>query len=326
MKKLKPTLFLLTLVLLFTAFAGCNDKSNSPKTFSKLEMSITLTEEFVEKNHISHTVYYEASDKIVTALREDFNYFPSGYTVSDYAEAVIDTNYLNSKVYNNRVYNYAYFTYEKEVNEQEFFYFATCHASDTAFWLIQFACLKEDKADLLDTFKTYANSVEFENQSPTPVSSRSSRSQRTSTPISVNSSSTNNSVSASTPSTSSEHSFLGTYKFYGMIVEGALSLVTDQESIDAGFTPDLYVFDIKENNQLSVSIMTFQYTGTWQQVGDIIYLYLDGETLETTIDGDLLYWVDDVGDTLILLRVGGQSNPSISVPTTSLSSSGYQDF
>ena len=180
MKKLKPILFSLIFVLFISAFVGCGKKS-SPKTFEKLEMQITLTDEFVEKSHISHTVYYEASDKIVTALREDFNIVPSSYTLTDYAEAVINSNNLeNIRVYTSRTHDYVYFSYEKELNNQNYYYFATCHMSDTAFWLIQFACFKEDKNEFLEKFKTYAGSVEFEIQTASSSSSRSSISVKSS--------------------------------------------------------------------------------------------------------------------------------------------------
>ncbi len=325
MKKLKPILFSLIFVLFISAFVGCGEKS-SPKTFEKLEMQITLTDEFVEKSHISHTVYYEASDKIVTALREDFNLFPSGYTLTDYAEAVINNNNLeNVRVYTSRTHGYVYFSYEKELNDQNYYYFATCHTSDTAFWLIQFGCFEEDKNEFLEEFKTYAGSVDFEIQATSSSSSRSRRSSRSGSEQSSSSSVNSSSSTSIIPSSITAEEVMGIYKYYGMIIDGETILVTDPESIEAGLTPDLYVFDLKENNQLSANVMTFQYTGTWYISNNYVYLVVDGEPLEASISGDLLYWIDEEGDTLLLSKTAWQNSSSSITVSTSISS-GYQEF
>ncbi len=162
----KILLFLLISCFTLSVFVGCK-QSAKPKTFEKAGMKITLTTDFYEKELLSQTAYYESTNAIVTAVKEELSFFPSHFTVALYAQAVVANNQINVSV--NLLGDMAYFTYEKTVSGHDFFYYATCHKSSDAFWLIQFACELDDKEDLMPTFEEYVASIEF--VSDTPVNS-----------------------------------------------------------------------------------------------------------------------------------------------------------
>ena len=135
-KNLFKMVLLSVLALMTFLFVGCGPQA---KTFTKHEMSITLTDEFVEKTQISLTCYYESRDVIVTTVKEEFSLISGGAsnTVSQYAEMVLSNNGM-SGVDPTVTDDYAWFVYEKTVSGNDFSYLATCHKSGEAFWLIQF--------------------------------------------------------------------------------------------------------------------------------------------------------------------------------------------
>lgn len=147
-------------VALATFFAGCKAE---PKTFTAAGMSITLTDEFYEKSLVSQTAYYESQNAIVTAVKEEFSLMSglSGYSVSRYTDMVISGNNLIADKYERDGKEYMYFSYKKTVTGRDFYYFATTHKSDDAFWLIQFACLQTQKDKYTDIFFGWADSITF---------------------------------------------------------------------------------------------------------------------------------------------------------------------
>ena len=101
-------------------------------------MSITLTDEFTEKDLVSATVYFESMDAIVTGLKEEFSTLEAAgltkdSTVEDYAKAVTTNNQKDSKIKTED--GLTYFTYTSDVNGKTYFYIATMYKSNDAFWL-----------------------------------------------------------------------------------------------------------------------------------------------------------------------------------------------
>ena len=97
------------------------------KEFSKEGATITLTDEFTEKDLVSQTAYYESMDSIVVMLKEEFTLFEeAGYedmTLSEYADLVIQANSLSAE--RKEEEGLTCFTYEKEQNGKNFEYYAT---------------------------------------------------------------------------------------------------------------------------------------------------------------------------------------------------------
>ena len=157
MKKLTVLFMVFVLGVSFVACAGAKDK-----VFTRAGLWIILTDEFVEKEYISQTVCYESPKVAVYALKEEFTMLPglSGWTLKQYAEQTLDVNGLDSGYFFSEK-DYIYFEYEKQVHGNEYTYYATCHKSEDAFWLIQFACFTKNYEDMKKDIVKYADSIDF---------------------------------------------------------------------------------------------------------------------------------------------------------------------
>lgn len=161
MKKFYKTLgmILAAICVLFGLF-GCSLLQPKDKDFSVDGMTITLTDRFTEKSYVSMNAYYESPTAIVSVIKEDFA--GTNYTMTEYAELVMQVNGLDSVITVSTQNTYASFSYEKEVSGKEFSYYATCHKSEEAYWLIQFGCTSDNYEKLLPDFEKWASSVVFE--------------------------------------------------------------------------------------------------------------------------------------------------------------------
>ncbi|MBR7160253.1 MAG: hypothetical protein IKD20_04360 [Clostridia bacterium] len=161
---MKRLLKIVALCLIFCMTVAMSACAPSAKTFTKLEMSIELNTDFVEKTIISQTVYYESKDVIVTALREPFTLLSGteNWSVSKYGQTCITANALTGCTAQlSQDGTYAYFTYTKELNGVEYTYLATCHKADEAFWLIQFATFSSKYESVKTQLFEYAESIQF---------------------------------------------------------------------------------------------------------------------------------------------------------------------
>ncbi len=165
-KKIVSFLIAVTaLVVCLCGFSACA----SEKTFEKAGMKITLTSDFYEKELASQTAYYESSSAIVTALKEEFTLMSglSGYSLSKYTDMVLTNNRISAEKHEREGKEYIYFTYEKTVSGKDFYYLATTHKADDAFWLIQFACVTSDKDEFSAQFLEWADTITFDSVSAT---------------------------------------------------------------------------------------------------------------------------------------------------------------
>lgn len=159
----KKVLYLLLLIVV--AVTGCALLEPEEKTFTDKGMSITLTDDFTEKDLVSTTVYFESMDAVVTGLKEEFSTLEeAGLTkdsiVEDYAKAVAYNNKKEDEIKTED--GLTYFTYTSDVNGKTYFYIASMYKSNDAFWLFNFACDSSDQEQFENTFKTWAKSVKFE--------------------------------------------------------------------------------------------------------------------------------------------------------------------
>lgn len=168
MKKiLKAALIISCVAMLSSVMFGCVFKTlfGEPelKDFTKAGMTITLTSDFTEKDLVNQTAYYTSETVIVTALKEEKSLFEEANinidTLTEYAELVIENNNANSTVTEEN--GATYFIYEAEANGKEFKYYASVFKTDDAFWLVQFACEKDDFDSNKTQFAEYASSVKF---------------------------------------------------------------------------------------------------------------------------------------------------------------------
>ena len=163
MKRMFGTLVASVSVALACIFAltGCSFFQAKEKTFEKAGMRITLTSDFVEKEIVSQTVYYESRKVIVTALKEEFSMLAGleNYSLEEYTDLTISGTRLSAQAEQREGKDYLYFSYEKNVSGNQFFYLATTHKMSDAFWLIQFACFLGEKEKYTETFLSWADTI-----------------------------------------------------------------------------------------------------------------------------------------------------------------------
>ena len=81
-------------------------------------------------------------------------------TVEDYAKAVLANNQVDYEIQTKD--DLTYFTYENEANGKTFFYLSSLYKADDAFWLINFACDKNNRDKYETLFLKWASTVKFE--------------------------------------------------------------------------------------------------------------------------------------------------------------------
>ena len=151
------------LLVFAVSISGCALSAPQEKEFSKDGMTITLTNQFTEKEYVTQTVMYESKDSIGTALKESFSTLEdaglrSDITPEEYAELVITNNMLENCQVQDKD-GTTCFQYDRTVDGKEFSYLATVHKAPDAFWLIQFACLADDYSEKEPQFMEWAKTV-----------------------------------------------------------------------------------------------------------------------------------------------------------------------
>ena len=150
---------------IFTCFVsgGCFKKQ---KTYSNYGMSVTMDKGFVEKDVFGYTYYLQSTDSMMAAVKEEFDgtILTSDTTLEEYTRLVLKANnYYYTQSTRDGKYNY--FTFSKTVSGKRYFYVATTHKADDAFWLIQFGCSENDKDEFEEKFFKWADTVTFESNS-----------------------------------------------------------------------------------------------------------------------------------------------------------------
>ena len=156
MKKLIAMVLLVCSIMLLAC--GC-DLFTKEKTFSKSGMSITLTEDFVEKSRVSYTSTYDSEDIAVFTLKEEKELLGSlSLDLDGYTKKVIEVNGYSVDPKNKD--GLTYFEYKNSSNGKDFHYYAFTYEADDAFWLVQFACEEDQHEKLEEKIFKYAKSVE----------------------------------------------------------------------------------------------------------------------------------------------------------------------
>lgn len=142
------------------------DKTPEPETFSYDGMYVTLTDAFDETDMENFTVTYTSDDVAMFALKEEFS-LAEGFgdrTLEQYADLVIENNNLESaEVKTSGEQTCFEYEYLNPETDETYCYFAYVYKTNDAFWLIQFATLKENVDDYAPQITEWANSVEFSN-------------------------------------------------------------------------------------------------------------------------------------------------------------------
>ena len=136
-----------------------------PETFTYGNMSITLTNEFSERNIDGYSACYESYDNLVMIIKDDSSYFENfeTYTLKQYGEDTLTYNEFDSSIELQEEGGLTYFEYEftDEETGDVYSYFVPLYKSSDAFWFFEFASFKEDYETYREQFIEWAKSVEF---------------------------------------------------------------------------------------------------------------------------------------------------------------------
>lgn len=153
---------LVLILSLCLAFSSCSFmfKEAKAKTFAKAGLSITLTDEFNEKDQRSYTACYDSAHVAVFVLKEEFTLLQGleDASLDDYCALVIENNNKDSAI--QKEGGLTYFVFEFSANGKEYTYFCPVFKGSDAFWLVQFSCVTSEYNDYLEKFIAWANTVE----------------------------------------------------------------------------------------------------------------------------------------------------------------------
>lgn len=166
MRKKIIAMLVISILVCFLTSCGVTEEESATTTYSKNGMSITMDNGFIENEVVSLTYYLQNQNNILTALKESFTdlhaiNITADSTLENYAQAILDTNYIDAIITLSESNKYTWFSYNKSLSGKDYYYLATCHKANDSFWLIQFACETKNTEIYNEKFHTWADSVVF---------------------------------------------------------------------------------------------------------------------------------------------------------------------
>lgn len=158
---MKRIIAIASLFAMVLTFAGC---SVEDKVFTHEEMSITLNENFTEKEPKDRAASFHSHDTIVFIRREAFSTMVGleNYTLEQYAKLVA---YSNSEKNAEQIeldgFTCVRYSYSDSQTNDELTYLIFLYKSDNAFWMVQFVCKTDDYAEHEAYFIERAKTVTF---------------------------------------------------------------------------------------------------------------------------------------------------------------------
>lgn len=168
---MKKTFKILSLIMVFAFLflsASCAEKDEgvAPKDFSSNGMTITLTNEFSQKDEEGFTVCFDSGAIVIFCLREEFQIKNGLFEMSaeDYAQSVREVNadLDTSDVYTKDGYAYIEYDFNNLLLGKTFSYYCTVFKTEDAFWMIQFSCEKFAYETFKPKFEGWAKTIVFE--------------------------------------------------------------------------------------------------------------------------------------------------------------------
>ncbi|MBR2987649.1 MAG: hypothetical protein IKC63_06480 [Clostridia bacterium] len=159
----KRMIAVFSIFFLCLSFFSCNSKA---LTFSAEELSITLTDEFVEVPTTRRGGAFESPEMFIRVVRESRSVVEeiagqSDVSLETYTDLVLKSNRLDLPVTPEKTcLTYEYTAFDETVGRY-YTYYVTVHKSRDAFWLVQFVTDKQDYSDLHDEIETYLESITF---------------------------------------------------------------------------------------------------------------------------------------------------------------------
>lgn len=146
------------------SLAALSGGASREKTFSCNDMQITLTKEFKKTEVQGFTAAYDSKNVAVFALEEKFTLDPSmeEWSLDKYGQTVINNNNLTyATLIRDGDMRYFAFDATNSETQETYHYVAYVYKEDDAFWMIQFATLKEDADEYAKQIDTWAKTVTF---------------------------------------------------------------------------------------------------------------------------------------------------------------------
>jgi hypothetical protein len=167
LSKISVVVAVLVFVVIFGVRALSNGTINAllpshTQDFSKAGLTITLTQDFHEKDVVSQTATYASSKYIVLTLKEEFKILEQSnistdISLKEYAEDIIANNSLDATVEGNE--SRPYFIYSRQASGKDITYLATVFKGSDAFWIVTFACDSKNFASSQAQFMKWADTV-----------------------------------------------------------------------------------------------------------------------------------------------------------------------
>ncbi len=165
MKKIISIVLLLALLLMSSACGLFTEpKDAAPKEFNADGLTITLTEGFTQ-SELNGMTCFDSSKAAVFIVKEAFTLLEGleDYTIDEYAELVMASNEsknpaLSKKDDGTPVMEFDFYNEEEKATYD---YYCVMLKSSEAFYLVQFACLKENYEVYKPYFEAWSASIKY---------------------------------------------------------------------------------------------------------------------------------------------------------------------
>lgn len=145
---------------LFLPMVFMGAKTASPKTFTKEDFQITLTDAFEPTEVEGFFSFYRSKSAMVFTLREADELFRD-ITLEEYADLVLEAN-NRTGIKANQENGFIWFEYTDIPEGQETYYLTVCCRSEDAFWIVNFATPATNQGQYKETFLNWAKSIKFD--------------------------------------------------------------------------------------------------------------------------------------------------------------------
>lgn len=155
----KKILLIFTMVGLLMGLTACGA---NPKNFTCRDLTITLTDDFIEKEMTGFDAYYNSERVLFSAVEEteeELQY--AGYEIANlkgYCLEILNQNGVSVDALSQRG-DYYYFTHTAVKNGAKYTYVHCMFEGHNSYWICEFVCKTKDYKDLEDQILKWADSI-----------------------------------------------------------------------------------------------------------------------------------------------------------------------
>ena len=129
----------------------------SPKTFTKEDFQITLTDGFEASEEAGFFSFYHSKTAMVFTVREEKEIF-GDITLEEYGDLVLQAN-NKTGIQMNQADGFIWFEYTDTPDTQEIYYLAVCCKGEDAFWIVNFATPATNRNQYKEDFLSWAKTI-----------------------------------------------------------------------------------------------------------------------------------------------------------------------